>query len=117
MTAIRGWTNKRVFLGPHQEQPIGGCEITPNLMADAAGGNSHIYEVAMAMYEDRSAKRSQMNLTEYCAELTPGAGDWHTAGTHASTLTNECEKHNCADDECSKDDREQAAREWRAALR
>jgi hypothetical protein len=93
------WRPTRLFLGPKATANYGGCQYAPETMAATLAGKYRTYELAVAIYEDSSGKA---HLTEYCANIIPGSGDWliSVRGAVPSYITDSCPVHNCADDEC-----------------
>jgi hypothetical protein len=90
------------FFGPKQKSGIGSCYYTPNQLTDAKANGLHIHIAAKIIYAD-TIIRDVTHITEFCVELVDMKGDFSKPGADSfSTLV--CNSHNCADDECPKED-------------
>jgi hypothetical protein len=100
----------RYVFGPHQSSHAGGCITVPAL--DIAFGQfgyrSHDYIAGRAEYRDVFTP-SSVHITEFCFQQTGYTLSGDKDRPTLSAFTSLCPVHNCADQECSKEDRTQAA--------
>jgi hypothetical protein len=102
MKSASGGPIKR-FFGPKQTSGIGTCPYSPQILSEAQSNSSHLRVAAKIIYRDTLSDKAVPHITEFCAELVDIEGDFSKPeGGHISTLV--CNFHNCADDECPKED-------------
>jgi hypothetical protein len=72
------------------------------MLSKAQLATSHLHVAAKIIYKD-TLSDEVTHITEFCAELIDINGDFSKPeGGRISTLV--CNFHNCADDECPKED-------------
>jgi hypothetical protein len=92
------------FFGPKQKSGIGSCVYTPDELDEAKSNASHLHVAAKIIYTDTLGGEIP-HITEFCVELVGIKGNFSKPeGGAISTLV--CNSHNCADDECPKEDLE-----------
>jgi hypothetical protein len=97
-----GGAHVKRFFGPKQKSGIGSCFYTPDQLVKAQSNTIHLHIAAKIIYTD-TLTDSVVHITEFCVKVADIKGDVSKPeGIGVSNIV--CNFHNCADDECPKED-------------
>jgi hypothetical protein len=90
------------FFGPKQSGRSGSCGYSPEIIAGAASNSYYLFIASKFVYYD-NIDVTTPHITEFCVRLSNFRGDFHKS-EGGQMDTNICDVHNCADEECPKED-------------